>query len=93
MMELGDATINAHQQAGRMVAELGARHFVAMGEHAGDMVTGAVESGMNRNKAEAVESHKEMAEIIRSKMREGDLIFLKGSNKINLGKVVDTLRN
>lgn len=92
MMELGDATIDAHQQAGRMVAKLGARHFVAIGEHAGDMVTGAVESGMNRNKAEAVESHKEMAEIIKSKMRQGDLIFLKGSNKINLGKVVDSLK-
>jgi len=93
MMELGDATIVAHQQAGRMVAELGARHFVAIGEHAGDMVTAAVESGMNRDKAEAVESHKEMAEIIKSKMRQGDLIFLKGSNKMNLGKVVDSLRN
>ena len=93
MMELGDAAIDAHQQAGRMVAKLGARHFVAIGKHAGDMVTGAIESGMNRDEAEAVESHEEMAERIRSKMREGDLIFLKGSNKTNLEKVVNSLRN
>jgi UDP-N-acetylmuramoyl-tripeptide--D-alanyl-D-alanine ligase len=93
MMELGDATIEAHRQAGQMVAELGARHFVAMGQHAYDMVTGAVESGMARDSVEAVESHKEMADIIKSKMRQGDLIFLKGSNKMNLWKVVDSLRN
>jgi UDP-N-acetylmuramoyl-tripeptide--D-alanyl-D-alanine ligase len=93
MMELGDDTVKAHRQAGQMVAELGARYFVAMGEHAGNMITGAVESGMARDRVEAVESHKEMADVIKSKMKKGDLIFLKGSNKMNLGKVVDSLRN
>ena len=93
MMELGKATTSAHYKAGRMVAKLNARYFVAIGEHARDMVEGAVESGMNKNRVEAVNSHDEMIKIIRNEMRGGDLILLKGSNKINLGNVVDSLKN
>ncbi len=92
MMELGKATISAHQKAGRMVAELNAGYFVAIGEHARDMVDGAVESGMDKNRVEAVNSHEEMTNIIENEMRGGDLILLKGSNKINLGKVVERLK-
>jgi len=92
MMELGKATASAHHKAGQMVAELNARYFVAIGEHARDMAEGAIESGMNKNRVETVSSHDEMIKIIRNKMRGGDLILLKGSNKINLGNVVDGLR-
>ena len=49
-------------------------------------------SGMNKNRVETVSSHDEMIKIIRNKMRGGDLILLKGSNKINLGNVVEGLR-
>ncbi len=93
MLELGDATISAHMDAGRMVAKLGARHFLALGEHADEMLAGAVETGMDKNRVEKVATHNEMIKIIKDEMREGDLIFLKGSNKINLGKVVDGLRD
>ena len=93
MMELGKTTASAHREAGRLVANLGARHFVAIGEHALDMVTGAVDSGMNRNSAETVTSHDEMVSILKDNMKEGDLILLKGSNKMELGRVVERLKN
>ena len=92
MMELGNVAVMAHLEAGRMVAQLGARRFVAMGEHASQMVKGAVESGMGRDSAVAVETHDQMVRIIRDEMREGDVIFLKGSRKMDLGKVVDGLK-
>jgi len=93
MMELGDAAATAHVEAGRMAAQLGVRHLVTMGEHALEMVKGAVESGMPPESAETVESHNEMVEKIRNVLRRGDLIFLKGSRKMDLGRVVDGLRN
>lgn len=92
MMELGDETIIAHREAGRMVAELGARHLLAMGEHAHEMLKGAIESGMSKEKTKAVKSHHEMVEIIVGEMRKGDIIFLKGSREMDLGKVVDGIR-
>jgi UDP-N-acetylmuramyl pentapeptide synthase len=92
MMELGDATVSAHRQAGQMVAELGASHFFAMGEHTHEMIQGAVVAGMPLKQAEAVRTHAEMAKRIREEMREGDIIFLKGSRKMTLEKVVEDLK-
>jgi UDP-N-acetylmuramyl pentapeptide synthase len=92
MMELGDATVSAHRQAGQMVAELGASHFFAMGEHSNEMMQGAVLAGMPLKQAEAVRTHAEMAKRIREEMREGDIIFLKGSRKMTLEKVVEDLK-
>jgi UDP-N-acetylmuramoyl-tripeptide--D-alanyl-D-alanine ligase len=93
MMELGDSAAPAHQEAGRMVAEIGARYFLIMGEHANEMVKGAGESGLHRSKVEVVKSHNEMVRRIREEMRQGDLIFLKGSREMSLEKVADGLKD
>jgi len=92
MTELGGATVPAHREAGRLVAKFGAHYFLAMGEHAHEMVEGAVESDMPRIRGEVVKTHGEMVKRIRDEIREKDLILLKGSRKMALGKVVDGLK-
>ena len=92
MMELGDATVRAHQEAGQRVAELGTYHFLAIGEHAHDMTRGAVKAGMQKKHAQVVRTHEEMVKRIREEMREGDLIFLKASRRMALEKVVEGIR-
>jgi UDP-N-acetylmuramoyl-tripeptide--D-alanyl-D-alanine ligase len=93
MSELGDATVSAHQEAGRMVAELRPHFFLAMGEHAYEMVKGAVESGLPLDRTEVIETHDQMLRRIRDEMRNGDLIFLKGSREVGLEKVVEGLKS
>lgn len=92
MLELGDATASAHYEAGRRVAQLGAYRLLTMGEHAHQLVRGAIDSGMPSSQVEEVETHAEMAGKIRDDMGEGDLILLKGSRKMGLEKVVEELR-
>ena len=92
MMELGDATINAHREAGQKVAEAGACSFFAMGEHAREMTNSAQIAGMPANRLKVMETHDEMVKEIADTMREGDLIFLKGSRKMRLEKVAEGLR-
>lgn len=92
MLELGDATVSAHREAGRMVAELRPHFFLAIGEHAHEMVKGAVESGLPLDRAEIIETHDQMLKKIRDEMRKGDLIFLKGSREVGLEKVVEGLK-
>ena len=91
MMELGDATVPEHRQAGRSVAELGTYYFLAMGEHAHEMINGALDSGMPSNRAQVVSSHNEMVNKIKGEMHEGDLVFIKGSRKMALEKVAEGL--
>jgi UDP-N-acetylmuramoyl-tripeptide--D-alanyl-D-alanine ligase len=93
MMELGDAAEKAHQEAGRKIAEFAPDCFTAIGEHARDMIKGAVEAGMPKSNAKVAENHDEMLQIIRNEMGDGCLIFLKGSRKMALEKVVEGLNS
>jgi UDP-N-acetylmuramoyl-tripeptide--D-alanyl-D-alanine ligase len=92
MMELGGETDSAHLEAGEMVAELSPEYFVAMGEHAGRMIEGALRKGFPKEKTRTAESHEEMAHVLRKVAREGDLIFLKGSRGVGLEKVGEILK-
>jgi len=92
MFELGEDTVKAHREAGAMVADLGARCFLAFGEHGATMIRGAVESGFPEERAVEVRDREEMEERIRSEMKEGDFVFLKGSRRAGLDKVAERLK-
>ncbi len=92
MMELGDETAISHLEAGCMVAESGASYLFAMGDHACEMVKGALEKGMSPERAIEAETHQDMAQKIGDVIKKGDLILLKGSRKIGLEKVFQSLK-
>jgi UDP-N-acetylmuramoyl-tripeptide--D-alanyl-D-alanine ligase len=92
MMELGEETARSHFEAGDMVAESGASYLFAMGDHAGEMVKGALEKGLPPARAVEVKSHQDMAQKIGEVVKKGDLILLKGSRKMGLEKVFQSLK-
>ena len=92
MLELGGETEAGHVEAGEMVAEAGADWLVALGEHAPEMIRGALDKGFPRKRAIRVEDHKEMGAKILELMKPGDLVFLKASRRIGLERVAETLR-
>jgi UDP-N-acetylmuramoyl-tripeptide--D-alanyl-D-alanine ligase len=92
MLELGDAAVRAHREAGRNLAERGASRMFIMGEHAPDVVAGARGAGMDQGSLHVVNTHEEMAGEIILAASEGDLILLKGSRRMHLEKVADGLR-
>jgi UDP-N-acetylmuramoyl-tripeptide--D-alanyl-D-alanine ligase len=92
MMELGDEAIPAHLEAGAMAAEIGASYLFVMGEHAGEMLTGALEKGFSRKRAVETRSHQEMAQKIEEIAGKDDLILLKGSRETGLEKVSEILK-
>ena len=91
MLELGHESIAAHVEAGAMVAETGAHYFVVMGEHAEEMIRGALEKGFPSDRAAVARSHEDMAERITAVMQKHDLVLLKGSRGAGLDKVVRIL--
>ncbi len=93
MLELGGETTAAHYDAGQRVAKLGAARLLAMGEHAPQMIHGAIEAGMGSYQAEEVKSPAEMTEKILEDMREGDLVLIKGSRRMRLETVVEEVRD
>ena len=92
MLELGDETVPGHVEAGEMVAEVGADWFVALGEHAPEMIQGAIHKGYPPERAILVKDHQKMGARIREVMKPGDLVFLKASRRTGLERVADGLR-
>ena len=75
-----------------MVAALGVSHFFAMGEHAPEMIEGALDKGFPKERAIRVHTHKDMVQRIGALMKGRDLVFLKGSRRVGLEKVAEGLR-
>ncbi|RPJ21854.1 MAG: hypothetical protein EHM26_02840, partial [Desulfobacteraceae bacterium] len=92
MLELGDETETGHVEAGEMVADTGADWLVALGDHAPDMIRGAVDKGFPRRKAIRVKDYKDMGSKILEVMKPGDLVFLKASRRMGLERVAERLK-
>jgi UDP-N-acetylmuramoyl-tripeptide--D-alanyl-D-alanine ligase len=92
MLELGEETETSHVEAGEMVAEAGADWLVALGDHAPEMIRGALDKGFSRKRAIRVKDHKQMGAKILEIMKPGDLVFLKASRRIGLERVAERLR-
>ena len=91
MLELGSESKKAHRKAGMDAAKCGADYLVVLGDHSLQMIKGANDEGMDKDRTFIAENHEDMAEIIRNKMERGTLVFLKGSRGIQLDKVVKYL--
>jgi UDP-N-acetylmuramoyl-tripeptide--D-alanyl-D-alanine ligase len=91
MLELGQEAARAHREAGEMVAELKPLLFLAMGEHAREMLDGALGKGLPRETCYEVKSHEEMVRMIKETMGESDIVLLKASRGMRLEKVAEGL--
>ncbi len=87
MLELGDDAPEEHLGIGRHLAELGIDRLRALGEYAGDLVSGAsgVDAGSAADKADVV------AEL-RATLQPGDVVLVKASRGLALNTVADDLR-
>lgn len=91
MLELGEETVEAHIEAGGMVANLDPAYFIAMGDHAQEMKRGAVDKGFPSARAFIAATHEEMTQKIHGELKQGDIVFLKGSRGAHLEKVIEGL--
>ncbi len=92
MLELGEAAILAHREAGRRVARSGASWFFIMGSHAKTMQEGAMAAGMPSSRVVISKTHDELTATIIQKLKPKDMIFLKGSRKMQFEKVSEGLQ-
>ncbi len=88
MMELGNEAIPAHQEAGRLVAELMPDLFIVFGEHAPDMLKGAIKAGMSEKNIKEAASLEEIIEMVKEKIMGKNLLFVKGSRLMAMEKLI-----
>jgi murE/murF fusion protein len=97
MLELGHKSDAAHQALGRAVCELGIDFLAAFGNQAENVITGALNGGMDRKNAKGFNSKKDLAAWLLELMQEkiinaGDWILIKGSRGMRMEEVLELLR-
>jgi UDP-N-acetylmuramoyl-tripeptide--D-alanyl-D-alanine ligase len=91
MKELGDFAPQAHREAGRLAARSGIAMLVVVGNLAQWIADGAAEVGFAGETVQCADAD-EAAEIVRAKVRAGDVVLVKGSRAMEMEKVVEWLR-
>ena len=87
MLELGNCSMAEHYKVGRQVASR-ADLFFAYGPDAERMVTGAITGGMPANCVWHFDNQEQMAKMLRSRAKPGDLLLFKASHGMRLERVL-----
>jgi UDP-N-acetylmuramoyl-tripeptide--D-alanyl-D-alanine ligase len=93
MLELGEKAEDLHLKVGRKVARLGLDGLVAVGELAGCIAQGAKDEGMSPGKVRTFGDNQKASFYLLENLRDGDLVLVKGSRKMETEEVVSALRS
>ncbi len=91
MLELGDHAIDAHMEIGRAVKDSGVDMLVAVGELAKLISRAAIDAGLPVESVLEFEDSWQAAHEVPSKIRERDVVLVKGSRSMKMERVVEGL--
>jgi UDP-N-acetylmuramoyl-tripeptide--D-alanyl-D-alanine ligase len=93
MAELGDDAISEHDNIGRLAVRLDVSRLIVIGtgRAMSAMHHGAVMEGSWGAEATMVADADAALAVLRSELRPGDVVLVKGSNSVGLGALADVL--
>ncbi|MBC7349036.1 MAG: UDP-N-acetylmuramoyl-tripeptide--D-alanyl-D-alanine ligase [Candidatus Aminicenantes bacterium] len=92
MLELGPEELAFHREAGQAIPQYGWDIMVTIGPRAREMVTGALEKGFEARSAHAFDRAEEAADWLKTALKPGDLVLVKGSHALALDTIVAILK-
>lgn len=87
MMELGKHTVSAHKEAGALAATA-CDILVTVGLRSRVLADGAIDAGLDEDSVLQFDNSQEAGEYIKTIIKEGDIILVKGSQSTRMEKVV-----
>ena len=91
MLELGDAHEDGHRAVGDAAGRTAAL-LVVVGSSVGAIATAAADAGLAPDRILVVPDAASALEVLRPRLRDGDVVLVKGSRGIGLDALVDALR-
>ena len=88
MLELGKYTEKGHREVGEYLVSSGINKLIVVGERARDIANGARQAGMNSNNIYEFSQTDEAGKFLQERIKEGDLIFVKGSQGARMERIV-----
>lgn len=90
MFELGPYEISGHEKVGIRAAEV-ADEIITLGEKGKLIAEAAINAGASTNKVTGFESTEQVVEALRSLLKEGDVVLVKGSHGLRMDRIVTNL--
>lgn len=87
MRELGDGSVAAHEDIGKLAAQLGVSRLVGVGEGARPILVGGVREGYCGAQAQFVPDLDAAALLLADEMTPGDVVVIKASRAIGLERL------
>jgi UDP-N-acetylmuramoyl-tripeptide--D-alanyl-D-alanine ligase len=91
MLELGDHALDAHTEIGRAVKEDGIDAMFVVGELSKLTARAAIDAGMPVSAVSEFEDSALAAREVAEKVRERDVVLVKGSRAMKMERVVEAL--
>ena len=91
MLELGDMALKAHNDVGKYVARKGIDDLFTVGNKGKDIAHGALEAGCEPDRVFHFKDNIEAGKFIKSFVKPGDVIVVKGSRSMKMEEIVDVL--
>ncbi|MFQ6037128.1 MAG: UDP-N-acetylmuramoyl-tripeptide--D-alanyl-D-alanine ligase [Candidatus Aminicenantales bacterium] len=92
MLELGPREKTYHRQVGRHVVRWGWDLLATVGPLSRHTAQGAIRAGMAEEQIQEFENSEKAAKALRSLLRPGDLLLIKGSRRMNMDRIVAKLK-
>jgi UDP-N-acetylmuramoyl-tripeptide--D-alanyl-D-alanine ligase len=90
MFELGQYEKRGHEMVGIRAAEIADR-LITLGENGKMIADAALRSGMKSEKIENHENTEQVVDSLRSLLKEGDVVLVKGSHGLRMDRIVSDL--
>jgi UDP-N-acetylmuramoyl-tripeptide--D-alanyl-D-alanine ligase len=90
MRELGEAEVEIHREVGRALATR-ADYLLTTGRLGSELAAGAIQGGMRRDHVVVATDQDELAKRLRTLLRKGDSVLLKGSRAAKMERVLEKL--
>lgn len=91
MLEMGDASVAAHDEVGHLVVRLCVDHLLVVGTGARATYDAAVREGSFGDEAAYVDTISEAATYLESRVKSGDTVLVKASHGAGLWRLADDL--
>jgi UDP-N-acetylmuramoyl-tripeptide--D-alanyl-D-alanine ligase len=90
MFELGQYEKRGHEMVGIRASEI-ADLLVTLGENGKMISDAALISGMSSNKVQNFDTTDQVVDTLRSTLKEGDVVLVKGSHGLRMDRIVSNL--
>jgi len=88
MLELGRESVERHREIGKKAKRVGVNTLITVGERSRDIGRGAIDAGMKGDDIFHFSKADEAGLFVQERMKQGDVIFVKGSQCVRMEKVV-----